>query len=149
MKRYFALLVMLLAVGLASNISGLGARAWAQDAEPVVRDVEIKFIGGLETVNRTLIKANIQTDLGYLRGEALIPVIRHDGVGQPDYILAVDLIGLQPATANERAVRFAVEDPQAETMLLPVLDVLLDLLPGRLFRKGLAVCGERLHDLGI
>jgi outer membrane protein insertion porin family len=72
MKRYFALLVMLLAVGLASNISGLGARAWAQDAEPVVRDVEIKFIGGLETVNRTLIKANIQTEVGKPRSRETV-----------------------------------------------------------------------------
>ena len=42
-----------------------------------------------------------------------------------------------------------MEDPQAEAVLPPVVNVLLDLFPGRLFRKGLAVCGERLHDLGI
>jgi len=72
MKRYFALLLMLLAVGLAPNILGLGAQAWAQETEPVVRDVEIKFIGGLETVNRTLIKANIQTVVGKPRSRETI-----------------------------------------------------------------------------
>jgi len=34
-------------------------------------------------------------------------------------------------------------------VLLPVVDVLLDLLPGRLFRKRLVVCGERLHYQGM
>ena len=44
---------------------------------------------------------------------------------------------------------FRWKTQQAEAVLLPVVDVLLDLLPGRLFRERLAVCGERLHYLGI
>jgi hypothetical protein len=46
-------------------------------------------------------------------------------------------------------IRFSVEDPQAEAMLLSVVNILVDLFPGRLFQKRLAVCGEGLHDLGI
>jgi hypothetical protein len=39
-------------------------------------------------------EADIQADLGHLRGESPIPIVGHDSVGQPDDILAVDLVGL-------------------------------------------------------
>jgi outer membrane protein insertion porin family len=71
MRHWFAALMTLLAVDLATNGSGLGARAWAQEPEPVVREIEIKFIGP-ETVNRTLIAANIQTVVGKPRSREVI-----------------------------------------------------------------------------
>ena len=61
------------------------------------------------------------TDTHFL-GEALISEVGQDGIGNAHHILAVDLVHLQPATADELAVRLAAENPEPEAVLLPMID---------------------------
>ena len=48
-----------------------GYRLEAQQEEPVVREIEIRFVGP-ETVNRAIVSANIQTEVGKPRSSELI-----------------------------------------------------------------------------
>ena len=64
MRRWLAALMMLGVV-----VSGQPVRAL--EPEPIVREIEIKFIGP-ETVNRTLVTANIQTAVGKPRSRETI-----------------------------------------------------------------------------
>jgi outer membrane protein insertion porin family len=68
MRRLEWLLLLFLAVAVVSSGS------WAQDAgdeEDIVRDIEIRFVGP-ETVNRSIILANIQTAVGKPRNREII-----------------------------------------------------------------------------
>jgi outer membrane protein insertion porin family len=58
-------LLALLAMAISSS------RSWAQDSEDIVREVEIRFVGP-ETVNRSVVTANIQTAVGKPRSRELI-----------------------------------------------------------------------------
>jgi len=39
-------------------------------------------------------EADLQAGLAHLGGDSPVPVVGHDGIGQANYILAVDLVGL-------------------------------------------------------
>jgi outer membrane protein insertion porin family len=67
MRRLEWSLLLFLAVAVVSSCS------WAQDAadEDIVRDIEIRFVGP-ETVNRSIVMANIQTAVGKPRSRDMI-----------------------------------------------------------------------------
>jgi outer membrane protein insertion porin family len=68
MRRLEGALLLFLAVAVVSSCS------WAQDAadeEDIVRNIEIRFVGP-ETVNRSIIMANIQTAVGKPRSRDVI-----------------------------------------------------------------------------
>src|SRR5579859_3385232 len=67
MRRLEWSLLLFFAVAVVSSWS------WAQDAgeEDIVRDIQIRFVGP-ETVNRSIVMANIQTALGKPRSRDII-----------------------------------------------------------------------------
>ncbi len=67
MRRLPWSLLVLVAVAVSNSHS------WAQDAdeEPIVREIEVRFIGP-ETVNRSVVMANIQTAVGKPRSREII-----------------------------------------------------------------------------
>src|SRR5271169_5342207 len=67
MRRLRWSLLTLLAVAVSSSFS------WAQEQEPqdIVREVEVRFTGP-ETVNRSVVLANIQTAVGKPRSRDMI-----------------------------------------------------------------------------
>ncbi|MGD1018816.1 MAG: outer membrane protein assembly factor BamA [Verrucomicrobiia bacterium] len=67
MRRLEGSLLLFLAMAVVSSCS------WAQDAgdEDIVRDIEVRFVGP-ETVNRSIVMANIQTAVGKPRSRDVI-----------------------------------------------------------------------------